>query len=85
MIRATWRRVVEWHDQLFVAKWRSALQREARRQEDAFLAMLYLSAFGIDDPAGYFTLPVTPELVESFHQWHRSQGIDRFPDAGVCC
>ncbi len=85
MIRTWWRRAVHWHDQLFVTKWRSGLQREARRQEDAFIATLFLSAFGIDDPAGYFTLPATPELVESFHRWHRSQGIDRFPDAGVCC
>jgi hypothetical protein len=84
-LRHAWQRLVGWHDQLFVAKWRSGLQREARRQEDAFLAMLYLSAFGIDDPASYFTLPVTPELVESFHRWHQSQGVDRFPDAGVCC
>jgi hypothetical protein len=80
-----WSRIVRWHDALFVAKWRSALQREARRQEDALVAVLYLSAFGIDDPAGYHTLPVTAELVDRFHRWHQEQGYDRFPDPGVCC
>lgn len=80
-----WERVAGWHDELFVAKWRSGLQRAARDQQDAFLAVLLLSAFGIDDPAGYYTLDITPELVEDFHAWHQAQGIDRFPATGVCC
>jgi hypothetical protein len=84
-LRTAWRRLEGWHDALFVAKWRSALQREARRQEDAFVAVLYLSAFGIDDPSGFVTLELTPELVDSFHRWHQQQGLDRFPDVGVCC
>ena len=84
-LRAAWRRIVAGHDALFVARWRSALQREARRQEDVFVAVLFLSAFGIDDPSGFATLELTPELVESFHRWHQTQGLDRFPDVGVCC
>ncbi len=83
--RARWDALVAGHDALFVAPWRGALRREARRQDDAFLALVYLSAFGIDDPARYHTLALTPELIESFHRWHRAQGLDRFPDAGVCC
>ncbi|MCC5950344.1 MAG: hypothetical protein JJT89_17970 [Nitriliruptoraceae bacterium] len=80
-----WRRVTDWHDALFVTKWRSALQREARSQQDAFVAVLYLTAFGIDDPAAYHTLPVTAELIDGFHDWHQRQGLDTFPHAGVCC
>jgi hypothetical protein len=84
-LRQTWARLTAWHDALFLSRWRSGLQREARRQEDVFVALLYLSAFGIDDPSGFATLELTPELVESFHRWHQSQGVDRFPDVGVCC
>jgi hypothetical protein len=80
-----WGRVTDWHDQLFVAKWRSGLQRAAREQEETFLAVLLLSSFGIDDPAAYYTIDVTPELVESFHAWHQSQGMEHFPTSGVCC
>lgn len=80
-----WRQVLAWHDALFVTKWRSALQREARQQQDALVATLYLTAFGIDDPAAYHTLPVTAEYVDRFHTWHQHQGLDRFPDPGVCC
>lgn len=85
MIRERLRRFARWHDQLFVAKWRSALQREARAQEDVFVGLLLLRAYGIDDPAALHTLELTPELVESFHRWHQQQGIERFPDGGVCC
>jgi hypothetical protein len=84
-LRDAWRRIDRLHNELFITKYRSALQREARVQEDAFLAMLYLSAFGIDDPAAYHTLPITGELVDGFHAWHVRQGLDRFPDFGVCC
>lgn len=83
--RTLWRRIDRLHTELFITKYRSALQREARLQEDAFLATLYLTAFGIDDPAAYHTLPVTGELVENFHAWHQRQGMEQFPDFGVCC
>jgi hypothetical protein len=79
------RRFGELHQELFITKYRSALQREARSQQDAFLATLYLTAFGIDDPAAYHTLPVTGELVQGFHAWHVRQGEDHFPEFGVCC
>lgn len=84
-IRSAYRTVERLHTELFITKYRSALQREARLQEDAFLATLYLAAFGIDDPSAYHTLPVTGELVQGFHAWHQRQGLDQFPDFGVCC
>ncbi len=84
-IRSVYRTVERLHTELFITKYRSALQREARIQEDAFLATLYLTAFGIDDPSTYHTLPITGELVQGFHAWHQRQGLDQFPDFGVCC
>ena len=84
-IRTAYRTVERLHTELFITKYRSALQREARLQEDAFLATLYLTAFGIDDPAAYHTLPITGELVQGFHDWHQRQGVEQFPDFGVCC
>jgi hypothetical protein len=84
-VRAAYRTVERLHTELFITKYRSALQREARLQEDAFLATLYLTAFGIDDPSAYHTLPVTGELVQGFHAWHQRQGMDQFPEFGVCC
>jgi hypothetical protein len=84
-VRSAYRTVERLHTELFITKYRSALQREARLQEDAFLATLYLTAFGIDDPSAYHTLPVTGELVQGFHAWHQRQGVEQFPDFGVCC
>lgn len=84
-LRRGLRKAGEWHHELFLVPWRSGLQREARRQEEDFLALLLLSSYGIDDPAAYHTLPMTAELVEGFHRWHQRQGLDRFPTDGVCC
>jgi hypothetical protein len=84
-LRSLYEKVDRLHTELFITKYRSALQREARLQEDSFLAVLYLTIHGIDDPAAYHTLPVTGELVQGFHAWHQRQGMDHFPDFGVCC
>ncbi len=43
-LRELWRTIDRLHTELFITKYRSALQREARLQEDAFLATLYLAA-----------------------------------------
>ena len=80
-----YRAAERFHDAFFVGRWRAGLQREARRQEDAFLALLYLDSLGVESPVAYYTLELYPHVAESFHQWHRRLGMDRFPDPGVCC
>lgn len=79
------RRAERFHHELFVAKWRSGLEREARRQEELLLALVYLEALGIESPASATTLELYPELLASFHRWHRHAGLDTFPSPGVCC
>ncbi|CAN5281259.1 hypothetical protein BH20ACT9_BH20ACT9_05150 [soil metagenome] len=83
--RVWYRRLDELHDAYFVGRWRSGLRREARRQEELLLALLFLEALGVENPAGYQTLELYPHLVESFHAWHRRAGMERFPEPGVCC
>jgi len=83
--RGLYQRVEQAHDQFFVARWRSALQKEADRQQDALLAMLYLEAMGVPNPASYYALELYPEMIESFHRWHQRMGQERFPDTGFCC
>jgi hypothetical protein len=84
-LRRAWRAVAAFHEGVTVARWRGGLRRAARDEEDRFLAVLLLASYGIDDPAGYETLELTPVLIERFHDWHRREGLDRFPEAGVCC
>lgn len=79
------RRLDELNDEFFTSKWRSGLQREATRQQDALMAMLFMEALGVPNPANYYALELYPEFVESFHQWHRRMGIQTFPEAGFCC
>ncbi|MBA2440802.1 MAG: hypothetical protein H0V53_00120 [Rubrobacter sp.] len=80
-----YRRIDEFHNEFFVSKWRSGLQREANRQQDALMALLFLEALGVPNPTSYYTLELYPSFVEEFHQWHRRMGMETFPDAGFCC
>lgn len=80
-----WRRAEELHGELFVAPWRQALEREARRQEDTFRALVMLDALGVENPVAYETLDLIPHLVADLHAWHQRMGQETFGDAGVCC
>ncbi len=82
---AGWRRAETFHDELFVAPWRQALQREAQRQDDTFRALLLLDALGVENPVAYETLDLIPYLVADLHAWHQRMGRDSFGDPGVCC
>jgi hypothetical protein len=79
------RAAAAWHEAVFVARWGGSLRRVARQEEDRFLAVLLLTSYGIDDPAAYETLELTPHLVQAFHDLHQREGVDRFPVHGVCC
>ena len=80
-----WRRAEALHAEFFVAKWRSGVRREARREEELLLALVFLDALGVENPDGYAALDLHPEMVASFHRWHRRAGLERFPTPGVCC
>jgi hypothetical protein len=80
-----YRRLEEMHREFFVGRWRAGLQREADRQQEVLMAMLFLEALGVPNPAAYHTLDLYPQFVESFHRWHRRAGMNKFPDPGVCC
>ncbi|CAN5343127.1 hypothetical protein BH20ACT8_BH20ACT8_15220 [soil metagenome] len=80
-----YRRVVSFHDALFVAPWRAGLERESRRQEELLVTLVFLEALGVENPAGYYTLELYPELAERFHAWHQDAGMRRAPEPGVCC
>ncbi len=84
-LRDLYNRINELNEEFLVSKWRSGLQKEANRQQDALMAMLFLEALGVPNPTSYYALSLYPEFVESFHQWHRRMGMETFPEAGFCC
>lgn len=84
-LRELFEKFEELNREFMVSRWQSGLQKEASRQEDALMAMLFLEALGVPNPTGYYTLELYPEFVESFHRWHRKMGQDTFPEPGFCC
>jgi hypothetical protein len=84
-LRRAWRAVAAYHEAVLIARWQGGLRRAAREEEDRFLAVLLLASYGVDDPAAFETIEVTPTLIEAFHRWHLREGVERFPEGGVCC
>lgn len=44
---------------------------------DLLLLSVFLDYFGLDNPSGVYVLDLYPEMLEEFHLWHRSLGIER--------
>jgi hypothetical protein len=84
-LRTLARRLSDLHDAYFMGRWRAGLQREARRQEDLLVTLVFLEALGVENPASYYTLELYPELVVAFHDWHRRAGMPQSPEPGFCC
>ena len=84
-VASAWRKLERGHDQIFVARWRQGVRREARRQEDTLRALVMLESLGVDNPVAYETLDLIPHLVADLHEWHQRMGRDSFGDPGVCC
>ncbi len=82
---AAWHRIDALHSELFLAPWRQGLEREARRQDDTFRALVMLDALGVENPVAYETMDLVPYLVADVHEWHRRMGQSTFGDPGVCC
>ena len=79
------RRLADYHEQVFTARWRRELRRDARDQQDTLRAVLLLDTLGVPNPVAYETLDVVPYLVADLHAWHQRMGRREYGDPGVCC
>jgi hypothetical protein len=84
-LRHAGRRFSELHHELFLVPWRSGLEREARRQRDLLVTLVFIEGLGVENPATFHTLELYPELVEAYHDWHRRQGLEHAEQPGMCC
>lgn len=79
------RTVAGYYEEVYTAPVRAGLEREARRQQDVLVTVLFLEALGVDNPASAVTAELYPELLEAYHDWHRREGWERAPEPGLCC
>ncbi len=84
-----WRRLraglgafADFYDEVFFARWRGAVARQRKEQEDLFLLLCFSDLLGIPNPVNYYTLELLPAMLERFHEWHRRQGMERSPLEG---
>ncbi len=52
---------------------------------DALIASLFLEFFGVDNPLGIYTIDIYPYLLEEFHNWHKTLGLERSPISTFPC
>lgn len=72
--------------EFYHAPFRQTLAREARARDDLFMMLVFSESLGIPNPAGPYTLELTPLLWDDFHDWHVRMGMPHSPlDHVKCC
>jgi len=75
----------EIYEGIYVAPYRSSIQREYLRQRDLFLVLGISDMLGVPSPVSFYTLELLPDLIEGFHDWHRRLGMEQSPEGGFRC
>ncbi|WP_052383850.1 cory-CC-star protein [Litchfieldella xinjiangensis] len=73
-------------EEAYSARYRGAIARARRDEDDLFMLMVFSEVMGVPNPASYYTLELQPLMLERFHDWHRRMGMERSPlDHFTCC
>ncbi len=84
-LRERLRRAREIYEGIYIAPYRSQIQREYLRERDLFFLVGFSDLLGVPNPVTFYTLELYPELIEQFHQWHLRMGMPQAPDGGFRC
>ena len=73
-------------EEVYSARYRGAIARARRDEDDLFMLLVFSEMMGLPNPAAYYTLELQPLLLERFHDWHQRMGMERSPlDHFRCC
>ncbi len=84
-MRCRLRAAKEIYEGIYIAPYRSAVQREYLRQRDLFMVLGISDMLGVPSPVTFYTLELLPDLIEGFHDWHRRLGLESAPEGGFRC
>lgn len=73
------------YEGIYIAPYRSSIQREYLKQRDLFLVLGISDMLGVPSPVSFYTLELLPDLIEGFHDWHRRLGMEQSPEGGFRC
>ncbi len=84
-LREKLRRLREIYEGVYIAPYRSQIQRAYLHERDMFLLIGFCDLLGVPNPVAFYTLELYPELIEQFHQWHLRMGMPNAPEGGFRC
>lgn len=72
--------------EFYEARYRGAIARAKRAEDDLFMLLVFAEAMGVPNPASYYTLELLPILYDRFHEWHKRMGMETSPlEHFRCC
>lgn len=79
------KRFFEIYQEVSESKFRAAIYKDYRYQEDLFMLLCFSEAMGLPNPISFYTLELYPEFYHEFHHWHKRMGMEKSPIDGVRC
>ena len=73
------------YEGMYVAPYRASIHREYLRQRDLLFLLAFSDLLGVPSPLHLYSLELLPEMLESFHEWHRRLGMEEAPEGGFRC
>lgn len=78
--------IEKFYEEVYYSRYRRQALQESRDLDDLFLIMVISEYMGLSNPVQYYTLELTPWLLEEFHEWHLRNDFDHSPlDRFSCC
>ncbi len=71
--------------EIYRVKFGSSFAREVSKQEEIFIAFLLMDFYGLPNPVKLLAIEYIPLMMESFHRWHKSLGMEKSPLEWLRC
>jgi hypothetical protein len=85
-VREMWEAFKHIYEEMYFAPYRRTMLKEIQNEEDVFKLLAFSEMLGLPNPVSYYTMELTPFMLEEFHEWHQRMGMEKSPlDGFKCC
>ncbi len=71
--------------EIYRVKFGSNFAKEVSKREEIFVAFLLMDFYGLPNPVKLLAIEYMPLVMESFHRWHKSAGMEKSPLEWLRC
>lgn len=79
------RKISNFLSEYYMSPFRGSLLREKRDEEYLIQLYCFMELLGVENPLTCYTWELQALMLEDFHNWHKSAGMERSPFSHISC